>query len=67
MIKKIRWFLKNFDAIVALVEKNKVATDKRFSILGVPEEQRKYIQKEFITEEKNKAVAKMIKQEVDYE
>lgn len=61
MIKKIRWFLKNFDAIVALVEKNKVATDKRFSILGVPEEQRKYIQKEFITEETNKAVAKMIK------
>lgn len=61
MIKKIRWFLKNFDAIVALVEKNKKTTDKRFSILGVPKEQRDYIQKEFITEETNKAVAKMIK------
>lgn len=61
MIKKIKWFLDNYDKIVSLVEKEKSTKEKRFSILGVPDEQRKYIQNSFIQDETDKAVAKMVK------
>jgi hypothetical protein len=51
MFKKIKYLLKNFDTIKAIVEEHEKAPKKnkpkRVSLEGVPEEQRKYIEENF--------------------
>ena len=54
MFKKIKYLLDNYDAIKEIVEEHKAADKKpekkkhkRVSIAGVPEEQKKYIEKNF--------------------